>query len=177
MKPEDTLSSELIYEGRVISVRRDTVRTGTGATATREIVHHAPVVVMAPMTADGDLLLVRQYRKAVERELLELPAGGVEPGESIENAVRREMIEETGYDPGSITPMTTIYPTPGISDESMHLFRVADLKGDGQATEPADEILCRRVTLTDAVRMVMSGEIVDAKTIIGVLMLESGRST
>lgn len=173
IKPEETIRSESIYQGRAVNLRKDTVVTGTGEHTEREVVEHAPVVVMAPLMDAGKLLMVRQYRKPVERELLELPAGGVEPGESLTHAVRREMIEETGYAPGAVEPMVTILPSPGISNEVMHIFRVSSLEPRGGPEELTDQLEVEVVTVADAVDMVWAGGISDAKSIIGVLMLES----
>ncbi len=172
--PEETVRSETVYRGHLITVRRDDVRLASGKTAEREIVEHPPVVAMIPLDEDGKLLLVRQYRKAVEQVLLELPAGSVEDGETPEEAVKREMIEETGYEPQIIRLVTDLYPSPGISTEIMHMYFVSDLKGDGQATEPADEIEVERVDVSRAADMVRHGLITDAKSMVGILMLESG---
>ncbi|HEV3310258.1 MAG TPA: NUDIX hydrolase [Chloroflexota bacterium] len=173
IQPEVTVATEVAYSGSYISVRRDTVRTGSGVVATREIVLHPPVVVMVPLNGNGDLVMVRQYRKAVERELLELPAGGIDEGESAEDAVRREMIEETGLVVGSLKLLGTIFSTPGMSDEVMHIYRVWDLTGDGVPTEPADEIAMEVISRGDALKMAMDGRICDAKSIVGIAMLES----
>lgn len=170
---EETITSETVYDGGLITVRRDTVRVANGKTATREIVEHQPVVVMAPVDADGQLLFVRQYRKPIERVLIEVPAGAIESGESAEDAVRREMREETGYDPKRIEPITTIYPSPGFTDEVMHVFAVYDLEGDGQPSEPLDELQVVRVPVETAREMVRTGQISDAKSVVAVLMLKS----
>jgi ADP-ribose pyrophosphatase len=173
VQPEVSFSTEVAYRGSYISVRKDTVRTGSGAIASREIVLHPPVVVMVPLNGNGDLVMVRQYRKAVERELLELPAGGIDEGESAEDAVRREMIEETGLVVGSLKLLGTIFSTPGMSDEVMHIYKVWDLTDDGVPTEPADEIAVEIVSRRDALNMAMDGRISDAKSIVGIAMLES----
>lgn len=173
VKVETTQKSEMVYDGSWIKVRMDTVITGTGQTATREIVVHPEVVVMIPLTAEGDVLMVRQYRKAVERELLELPAGTMEPGEAPEHAARREMREETGYDPHKVEHVADIYPSPGTSSEVIHMFLVTDLQGDGVPSEPADELQSERFSRSQARDLVLDGTIVDAKSVAGILMLES----
>jgi ADP-ribose pyrophosphatase len=177
IQAEETINSEIVFEGKVVSLERATVTTGTGATATLEIVRHVPVVVMAPLDADGNLIMVQQYRKPIEQVLLELPAGGVEKGETLEQAARREMREETGYEPAELSILTTIFPTPGISDETMHLFLARDLTGDGHATEPDDELQTVRLSVPEALEMVRDGRIADAKSAVGILMLESPQST
>jgi ADP-ribose pyrophosphatase len=172
---EPTLESETVYEGSWIRVRRDRVRMSGGREGTREIVEHPPVVVLVPVDTNSDILMVRQYRKAIERELIELPAGGIEDGESVEEAANRELVEETGYTAKSIERMGTIYPTPGISDETMHLLLMSDLTGDGHPTEPEDELECRAYSLDEAVGMVKRGELMDAKTVAGLLLYHAMR--
>ncbi len=170
---EVTVASEMVYQGSLIDVRRETVRVGEGRTAVREIVQHPPVVAMLPLDARENLLLVRQYRKAIEQVTLEIPAGGIDEGEDAEAAVRREMVEETGFLPGQLEKMATIYPSPGFSDEIMHLFLVQELEGDGRQTEPLDEIETTWVSMGEATEMIRVGEIVDAKSVAGILMLKS----
>jgi ADP-ribose pyrophosphatase len=173
IKPETTIKSEVVYDGSWLKIRKDTVLTGTGMTATREIVVHRQVVVVIPLTDDGDLIMVRQYRKAVERELLELPAGTMEPGETPEHAARRKMVEETGYNPSAMRFVNAIYPSPGTSDEIIHIFLASGLEGDGVPTELADELVVEVVSRAAAVRMVLDGVIRDGKSVAGILMLES----
>jgi len=173
IRPEETESSERIYDGSLIAVRRDQVRLPNGGTATREIVEHPPVVAMLVTGSDGRLLMVRQYRKPVEQTLLEIPAGGIEPGESELEAVKREMREETGYEPRRVERLLTIYPTPGVSDEVMHLYRAWDLQGDGRPTEASDQLEVEWLETGAAISMARRGEIVDAKSVVAILMLES----
>lgn len=173
IRPEATIESEVVYHGALINVRRDTVGLPGDRTGSREIVEHPAVVAMVAVDSAGDLLLVRQYRKAVERVLLEIPAGSMESGESAEEAVRREMLEETGYTPRRIEPLAMIYPSPGISDEVMRLFVVSELEGEGKPTETSDEIIVERVPASVARDMALKGEIEDAKSIVGITMLES----
>jgi ADP-ribose pyrophosphatase len=173
VKPEKTIKSELVYDGSWIKIRKDTVITGTGMTATREIVVHRGVVVMIPLTDDGNIVLVRQYRKAIEEELLELPAGTMEPDEVPEHAAQRELREETGYAARVLAHLGDVYSSPGTSDEVIHIFEARDLHGDGVPTEPADEIAVEVVSRADAVRMVLDGRIRDGKSVAGILMLES----
>src|SRR4051794_9167825 len=102
IQPEERIESETIYEGKLISLRKDTVRLHNGKTAAREVVVPPEVVAILPVLDDGRIVLVRQYREAVQKILLELPAGGIDEGETAEDAVRREMVEETGYRVGSV---------------------------------------------------------------------------
>jgi ADP-ribose pyrophosphatase len=165
--PEKTVQSELAFQGRLIDVRVDTVRLPNGATTTREIVVHPDVVAILPVLDDGRVVLVRQYRKAAERVLLEIPAGGIDGDETPEEAVRREMIEETGYRVGGLELLHTFYTSPGFTTEKMYLFRATQLV-PGQATEETDQIEVVLLSPAEAMERVRSGEIADAKTILGV---------
>lgn len=171
--PEVTVASTTVYGGSLIKVRRDTVRLPKGGTASREIVEHPPVVAIIAEDGDRNLVLVRQYRKPIEDITLEIPAGAIEPNEGAADAAHREMVEETGLDPGGLREVSTIYSSPGFSDEVMHLFYAWDLRGDGQPTESSDEIEVVRVEYENARNMVFRGEITDAKSVAGILMLES----
>src|SRR5947209_11302147 len=102
IEPEGTIRTTTAFAGKLVTVRRDEVRLPAGQTTTREIVVHAETVAVLPVLPDGRLVLVRQYRKAAERILLEMPAGGIDGDETPEEAVRREMIEETGYRVGTV---------------------------------------------------------------------------
>src|SRR5512137_1450465 len=102
MAVEKTLSSKTIYHGHIVNLRIDTVETPDGNQTSREIVEHADCVAVVPVDREGHILLVRQYRHATGKELLEIPAGGIEPGEDVIAAVRREMSEETGYSPATV---------------------------------------------------------------------------
>jgi ADP-ribose pyrophosphatase len=171
IQPEQTLTSETVFAGQLIGVRKDTVRLHNGETKTREIVVHADVVAILAILADGRIVFVRQYRKAVDRILLEIPAGGVDPGETSEEAVRREMVEETGYRVGKATRITSFYTSPGFTTENMHLFTARDLE-PGKATEDNDQIEVEELSLIDAMERWRTGDIADAKTILALLWYE-----
>ena len=106
MAEEKTISSDLIYEGRAVKLRVDTVKMPNDRTTTREIVEHSDCVAIVAVDADDNVLLVKQFRKPIEKDLLEIPAGGIEPGEEPLATVRREMREETGYLPNNIRYLT-----------------------------------------------------------------------
>ena len=167
IQPEVTVASHVAFDGRLITVRKETVRLPDGRTAERDIVVHPDVVAVLPILADGRVVLVRQYRKAVERTLLEIPAGGVESGEGAEDAVRREMTEETGYRVGSMELLTSFYTSPGFTTELMHLYRAWDL-APGTPTEATDQIEVVLLPLQEA-RAQIGNEIQDAKTILALL--------
>jgi ADP-ribose pyrophosphatase len=158
----------LVYKGRVISVETDKRRFPDGREHPVEIVHHAPVVVMIPIEGDGRVVLIRQYRVTIDRETWEVPAGGIEPNEEPEAAVRRECEEEIGRVPRRIVRLGAWYPSPGFCDELMMFFRVSDLgqpAPDSPHRPDEDEhITARSMTIAEARDMVRRGEIVDLKT-------------
>ena len=124
---EKLVSSEFIFKGRAVNLRVDTVELPDGRRTTREIVEHPECVAVIPVDGDGNILLVRQYRHAAGKSLLEIPAGGIDPGEDAEAAVRREMSEETGFSPRTVTRLGGFYSSPGFCTEYLHLYLATDL--------------------------------------------------
>jgi ADP-ribose pyrophosphatase len=166
---EETLSSRSIFEGRAVRVRVDTVRTHDGRETVREIVEHDECVAVVAVDNDGHILLVRQFRKPVEMELLEIPAGGIDPGEDPVTAVRREMREETGYRPERVVELGGFYAIPGYGTEYLHLYLAKELVPDPLTAEDTDDIELVRVTPEEILELIRSGEICDAKSIAGLL--------
>lgn len=173
IQPDELLQREKVYQGKLIDLRKDTVRLPNGKEAEREVVVHPEVVAMLPVLGDGRIVLVRQYREAVGQILLEIPAGGIDEGETPEQAVRREMKEETGYDVGSMEHLASFYSSPGFTTEKMHLYRLRDLT-PGTATEENDQIEVVLMPPDGAWDAVSRGEIADAKSILA-LALHRGR--
>lgn len=173
IEPDQVLHSETVYQGALIDLRKDTVRLPNGKEAEREVVVHPEVVTMLPVLEDGRLVLVRQYREAVGQVLLEVPAGGIDDGECPEQAVRREMKEETGFDVGSLEHLATFYSSPGFTTEKMHLYRLRDLT-PGKATEENDQIEVVLMSPDDAWKAVSSGEMADAKSILALALHRGG---
>ena len=171
MPEEPTIATELIYSGRILNLRIDTVSLPGGGTTRREIVEHDAAVTLVALDADRNVLLVRQFRKPVESDLLEAPAGSVDPGEDPEAAARRELQEETGFLPGKLEKLATFYTAPGFSTELMFLYLATDLT---PARLPADEdesIVLVRVPVGEIPELISSGGVADAKTLVGLLML------
>ncbi len=164
---EKTLSSRLIYDGRAVKLRVDTVRLRSGRETTREIVQHADVVVMVVMDDEDNVLLVKQYRKPVEDELLEIPAGGIDGEEEPEEAVRRELREEIGYSPGKIKRLGGFYSAPGYCTEYLHLFLATELVPSRLFAEDTDDISVVRVPLAGVPDLILSGKLRDSKSIAG----------
>lgn len=169
---ETTLSSEQVYSGRLLDVRRDEVSLPDGGTSVREYIRHPGAVVMIPVLPDGRILLIRQFRYPMGRVEIELPAGKIDAGEVLEETLQRELEEETGYRAGRITFLTEIHPCIGYSDERMWLYLAEDLY-DGNAGSDEDEFIELLPTgLDDALALVRSGEITDVKAVIGLFWAE-----
>jgi len=166
---EVTLSSQLIYDGRAVRLRVDTVRVPGGGEASREIVEHSDCVAVIAIDAEDNVLLVNQFRKPVEKELLEIPAGGIEPGEDAVATVRRELREEIGYLPRKVERLGGFYSTPGYCTEYLHLYLATDLVPSPLNAEDTESIEVVRVPVSQLRRLVASGDICDAKSIAGLL--------
>jgi ADP-ribose pyrophosphatase len=169
----EQLESQQVFKGKVFSVDRDRVKMPNGRTVTVDVVRHSRSVVLVPVPEPGKVILIRQYRYAVNAFLWELPAGSVDEGESPEQAARRECHEEIGLVPSTIVRLSAIYPTPGYCDEEMVFFRLSGLeKTDEQAAVDEDEDIEARVfELRDAREMVRRGEIQDMKTLVGLTLI------
>jgi ADP-ribose pyrophosphatase len=159
-----------VFEGRVVRVRVEEVRLASGRVAPREIVEHRGAVAMLPLTDTGEILMVRQYRRALDEWLLELPAGTIEPGEDVTECLQRELAEEVGVRAGHVEHLITFVPSPGFLTERVHVYRCTDLRPDRlEAEEEGLEVV--PVPLADARRLVDAGEVRDAKSIIGILLV------
>jgi len=166
---EKTLSSRLVYEGRAVKLRVDTVQTPDGRQTTREVVEHSDCVAIIALDADDKVLLVEQFRKPVEKELLEIPAGGIGPDEDPVTTVCREMREETGYLPQKVERLGGFYSTPGYCTEYLYLYLATDLTPSPLHAEDTDSISLVRVLTTQIPSLIASGNICDAKSIAGLL--------
>ncbi|NOT43105.1 MAG: NUDIX hydrolase [Acidobacteria bacterium] len=164
-----------VFTGRVFTVTIESVTLPGGSTLDMEIVHHPGSVVMVPLTDDGQLILVRQYRHAIGAYAWELPAGTLEAGERVEAAAVRECQEETGMVAAAVEPLGTLYPTPGYCDESMTFYRMTGLRlprpGEPRALPDEDESIETGTFSPGQVRdMIRQGAISDMKTVAGLLL-------
>jgi len=165
---EKTLSVETVYEGTVIKVERLTVELPNGNRATRDIVRNHGASVVVPIIND-EIILVQQFRKAADREFLELPAGKLEPDEDPAVCANRELKEETGYSANKLEKILTLYPAPAFADEALHIYLATDLL-KGEATPDVDEfITAKAYKISDVLDMIDTGRINDSKTVAGVL--------
>ena len=173
MSEAEKLESERVYTGKVFSIDRDRVKMPNGRAVTVEVVRHARSVVLLPVPAPGKVILIRQYRYAVNAFLWELPAGSVDEGESPEEAARRECHEEIGLLPATIVRLSAMYPTPGYCDEEMVFFRLSGLEpaSEKAAVDEDEDIEAKVFDLADARDMVRNGEIRDMKTLAGLTFL------
>jgi len=169
---EKTVDRKQIYNGNIINVERLTVTLPNGKEATRDLVLHPGASVVIPIGNDGCIYMVRQYRKAIEKVSLELPAGKLDPGEDPEVCARRELKEETGLSAGIFKHLISIHTTPGFSNEVLHLYAAAELQ-EGDAHTDEDEFLTtEKVKIGDLINLILNHEITDAKTIIGIFLAE-----
>jgi len=167
-----TLESRTTYSGRVFTAVSDRVRLPNGRETDLDIVRHPPSVILIPMPDEGHIILLRQYRYAIDRWLWELPAGNVETGENPDDAARRECAEETGLAPSTVERLGAFFPTPGYCDENMLFYRLTGLMEMGTSCLDADEVLEPHVVLlSDARRMVSDGTIIDMKTALGLTFI------
>lgn len=170
---EEILRSEYLYRGRVIRLRLDQVRLPTKQIVQREIVEHRGAVAIVALDAQNRVLMVRQYRSGVGRDLLEIPAGTLEEGEDPALCATRELKEETGYHAAHWQPLGHFYSSPGFCSEKMYLFLARDI-ADGVAAPEEDEFIeIELVPFADALAKIENGGIVDAKTIVGLLRVKS----
>jgi len=166
-------TSDVIYTGRVFNITVDQVAYPDGRIVKMECVRHRGSVVLLPMTAPDRILLVRQYRYVVDRWLWELPAGTLDPNETVEAAALRECHEEVGKIAGHAQKLLSLFPSPGFCDEEMNFFLLTDLRdrlpGEAEAHQDPDEILnVKEFSVKDVREMVRVGEIEDMKTVVGI---------
>ena len=166
-----TIDSKVVAEGRVIKVRVDVIETPDGQRVKRDIVEHRGAVAMVPIDAEGRVILVRQYRHAAGKWLLEIPAGTLDPGEDPLEAAQRELREETGFAAGRIDLIGGCYAAPGYSSEYLYLYIARDLTEDPLEGDVDEEIELEPVPLTEVRKLIASGEIEDAKSLAALLLV------
>jgi ADP-ribose pyrophosphatase len=166
---EETLSSKTAFNGEILNVRVDEIRLPGGRKSTREIIEHSDAVAVVPIDRNGNMILVRQYRRGAGKDLLEIPAGCVEPGENPEETVKRELQEEIGYLPNKITRMGGFYASPGYNTEYLYLYLATELVPAKLHAEDTDSIEVVPVPIKSITDYIKSGKICDAKSVAGIL--------
>ena len=170
------LDRKRIYSGRVIDVDLDTVQFPDGSTGQLEMIRHPGAAAVVPFASDPrgpdpTILLIQQYRYATNGSLIEIPAGRLNPGEEPQVCAARELREEVGVKAGRLERLTTIWTTPGFTDERIHLFWAADLTTDQHAREPDEFIEVTPKPLSEVLKLIRSGVICDAKTALALLFV------
>lgn len=163
----NVLKHERLYDGKIIQLHVDTILLPSGNEATREVVVHPGGVVAIPVLDDGRLLLIRQFRYALKKYVLEFPAGKMEGSYSPDEAIARELEEETGHSAGSLEHLCSFYTSPGISTEFVHLFLARNLKPVPQRLEEGEHIVVEPLELRKCLDLARRGEILDGKTLLG----------
>lgn len=171
---EKTLSTEKIFEGKVISLQVDEVELPDGNRSKREIIKHPGAVAVIAVTEENKILMVEQYRKALERSLVEIPAGKLEKGEDPVDSACRELEEETGYECEKMEHLTSFYTSPGFADEIVHLYFAHGIrKKENPAGVDEDEFVeLYELSLEEAVEYMKEGKIRDAKTAYAIQYLQ-----
>ena len=165
----NVISSELVYRGKAVSLKKEEVLLPSGKKIYREIVIHRGASAIIPVMDNGDIIFVRQYRHPIGEYILEIPAGTLKEGEDPEACARRELEEETGYRAGELIHLLTIYPSPGYSSERLHLYLARKLEKGNQNLEADEDISITFLSLEDALEAIRRRRIRDAKTIVGIL--------
>ncbi len=168
--PERVLATRTLFKGKVLTLRVDHVEAEDGNRGMREVIEHRGAVGV--VCVDGDeIVLVRQYRHATEEELLEIPAGKVEVGEDPAITAARELIEEVGLKTNSLEHLATFYTTPGFSNEQFHLYFTNEVEPELGATDPGEIVTIERRPVSSLKKLITSGEVRDAKSLLGLALL------
>ncbi|MBC7871599.1 MAG: NUDIX hydrolase [Chitinophagaceae bacterium] len=166
---EKIVSTQQIYDGRIVKLELHEVELPNGQHSKREIVRHPGAVAIIALDKNGDVLMVRQFRLAAGKVLLEIPAGTLNPNEAPIDCAVRELQEETGYKPGKIEPIGGIFVAPGYTTEFIHLFMATDLTESKLSLDDDEFIELDHVSMKDALAWIETGAIIDGKTISGLL--------
>jgi len=173
MSEPQTLGTERIFQGKVFSVERDRVRLPNGREVEMELVRHPKSVVLLPMPEPHHIILIRQYRHAINKFLWELPAGSVDAGEEPDQAAVRECHEEIGQVPATVVRLASLFPTPGFCDEEMVFYRLSGLTtpSEAAALDEDEDIEPKTFAVKDVREMIRRGEIIDMKTVAGLTLI------
>ena len=167
---EKTISSDRIYTGKVISLRVDTVEIEKKGYQKREIVEHGGAVAIVALTGENEVILIKQFRKAIEDIIWEIPAGKLEIGENPKECAIRELKEETGYSADNIKLIHKFYSSPGFSNQKVYIYLATGLVAGESKLNDGENLECHKIHLNEAYKMILKNEIEDAKTSIGLLI-------
>lgn len=170
-----TIKSERLFHGRIFDLVIEEIEESDGKNRTCEIIAHPGGAVVIPLLDNGTVLLVRQYRYPYKKFVVEAPAGKLEPNEDPLECAKRELLEETGYDAETFTPLTSIYTTPGFCNEVLHIYLATGLRksDEGQKLDEGEQSLTvESFPFNQAIEMISAGKIVDSKTIVGLFLSE-----
>lgn len=167
------VASETVFQGKVFDVRVDRIATASGAEARVDVVVHPGAVAMLPIDDEGRILFVRQYRHPIGKDLLEIPAGTLEPDEDPRSCAVRECEEEIGCSPGKLVPLGLIYLAPGYSSEQIHLFLARDLRPKKRDADEDEDLHVEALSPLQVQTMLQEGQIQDAKTLIALSRMET----
>ncbi len=170
---EHIVGEEPMWRGSFMDVRTLEVELPNGRRASRDVVRHPGAAAVVALTETGKIVLVRQYRSALDRVTVEIPAGKLDPGEDPEECARRELLEETGFKAGRINFLTTMAPAPGYSDELIHIYMATGLQFEGANPDEDEFVNVDVVPLSELIDAVLDGKIEDAKTVIGALACDA----
>lgn len=166
---EKKISSEYIFDGKLLQVYRDTIELPNGEPATREYIKHQGAVAVVPVTDDNEIIAVRQYRYPIGRVTVEIPAGKLDKGEEPLTAAKRELSEETGVEGADIEYIGGLYPSVAYTDEIIHMYVAKNLKYGEMHTDEDEFLDVVKIKIDDFVDMILKGEIMDSKTQAAVL--------
>ena len=167
---EKEISQKTVYEGKILKVKQYQVELENGKITQRDVIRHNGAVALVAVKDNGNILFVKQFRFPVAEETLEIPAGKIDLGESIENCALRELEEETGYISDNIVKIGQMYPTCAYSDEVIHIFLAENLKKTKQNLDDDEFLSVIEIPLEKALNMIVNGEVPDAKTQLGILL-------
>ncbi|GAF17872.1 ADP-ribose pyrophosphatase [Bacillus sp. JCM 19046] len=169
---EKTLESKMIYKGKVIQLELEQVELPDGKQSTRELVRHPGAVAVIATTEEGKIILVEQYRKALEKSIVEIPAGKMENGEDPKQTAWRELYEETGYQAGSLELLTSFYTSPGFADEIIYIYEASELKKGEQQLDDDEFVTNLELSFEECEQLVKEERIHDAKTAYALMYLK-----
>lgn len=163
------IDHKLVHKGKIVEFYEDTMAFTKGNTAIWDYIHHKGAAAIIPVMDDGRLIMVRQFRQAAERTTLEIPAGGLDAGETMKEAAVRELEEETGYRSNDVYPLFDMYPAPAYSDEKIGIYYAKNLIPSKQNFDEDECVELEYYTVDELVEMILAGKIQDSKTVAGIL--------